>query len=348
LPRTIPVFILIDNSLLREALVRLIGKRADLSIVGEALAAEDSYLEIERVRPRVVLFDWSLPPLLSLELVRRISGREPRAGVLLMGMDDDEEVFMNCIRAGVSGYLLKSASAADVVSGIRAVANDEAVCPPRLLHVLFEQVAGGSRVTVPKPRIFLSYVMKDKELARELAAKISKQEFEVWSSDQAVLLGDNISLETARALEQSRAMVVLLSPDAVKSKQVLSEVDFALGSQNYRGRVIPVMLRPTEDIPWILRKFQIIRSTQDLDEVVREIIKALSRHEPREERLTTREQEVVALVAQGLANKDIGRRLGLSERTVKQHIHRILEKVGSGESARAEWLPLLRETGAQS
>ena len=108
------------------------------------------------------------------------------------------------------------------------------------------------------------------------------------------------------------------------------------------------MVRPARDIPWILRKFQIIRSTQDLDEVVREIIKALSRHEPREERLTTREQEVVALVAQGLANKDIGRRLGLSERTVKQHIHRILEKVGSGESARAEWLPLLRETGAQS
>lgn len=55
-------------------------------------------------------------------------------------------------------------------------------------------------------------------------------------------------------------MVVLLSPDSMKSEWVRGEIEYALGSRNYEGRLIPVLVRPTREIPWILREFQILQA----------------------------------------------------------------------------------------
>jgi DNA-binding NarL/FixJ family response regulator len=60
-------------------------------------------------------------------------------------MEDDEDQFLLAVRAGSSGYLLKDASAADVLSAVRSVSRGEAVCPPRLCLSLFKWVADESR-----------------------------------------------------------------------------------------------------------------------------------------------------------------------------------------------------------
>jgi DNA-binding NarL/FixJ family response regulator len=59
----------------------------------------------------------------------------------MIGMDADPETFLRGVREGVVGYILKDASALEVATAVRSVANDEAVCPPSLCLVLFEQVA---------------------------------------------------------------------------------------------------------------------------------------------------------------------------------------------------------------
>jgi DNA-binding NarL/FixJ family response regulator len=59
----------------------------------------------------------------------RIRDLNPSARVLMIGMDADEGAFLRAVGAGVHGYLLHEASAADLIAAIRAVARREAVCP---------------------------------------------------------------------------------------------------------------------------------------------------------------------------------------------------------------------------
>ena len=56
--------------------------------------------------------------------------------------------------------------------------------------------------------------------------------------------------------EIKRNMVVLISPDSMRSDHVRREIEYALGDPNYDGRVFPVEVRSTPDVPWILRKLK--------------------------------------------------------------------------------------------
>jgi DNA-binding NarL/FixJ family response regulator len=57
--------------------------------------------------------------------------------MVLIGMTKNDSEFLQCLRAGISGYLLREASAEDVLEGVRAVEAGEAVCPGALCSVLF-------------------------------------------------------------------------------------------------------------------------------------------------------------------------------------------------------------------
>jgi len=211
----IRVFLLIENRLLREALVRLFRKRSDLLVVGHSGQACITTTEVLESKCDVLVIasfyaNW-LPATFALECMGQLGFK-----VVLIGMDADEEQFMATVRAGVTGYLLKDASASDVVAAVRAVFRGEAVCPPQLCQVLFRFVV---------------------QMAREMPAQ---------------------------------------------------------------------------------------RST--------------SRPE-----LTLRQQQLVALVAKGLTNKEIASRLNLSEFTVRNHIHRILKQVDAG--SRSEAVETIRACG---
>jgi len=127
-------------------------------------------------------------------------------------------------------------------------------------------------------RIFISYTANDRNFAKELGAHLSKWGFEVWDPSEQLLPGDNWPLKIGEALEESRAMIVLLSPDSMKSEWVRHEIEYALGDRNYQGRVFPVVVRPTENIPWILNKFQILRANNNPAEISKRIASALGRN----------------------------------------------------------------------
>jgi len=139
------VSLVVENRLVRETLVRLLRKRSDLRVVGQGYSAEiiealDSQCDI------VVLDDLQMVSLFGPRLFGRQQAAGP-LGVVLIGMEEDEEQFLKAVRAGVSGYLLNDASASDVVAAVRAVARGEAVCPPRLCLALFRSAARTARET---------------------------------------------------------------------------------------------------------------------------------------------------------------------------------------------------------
>lgn len=79
-------------------------------------------------------------------------------------------------------------------------------------------------------KIFLSHAPEDKELARDLATRLSEHGFDVWFDEWQLMPGDNFAKRIGEALEESDAMVVLVSPAAMKSNWVRGEINFALGS----------------------------------------------------------------------------------------------------------------------
>lgn len=139
--RAVRIFLLVGNRLLRDTLLRLFRKPSDVSIVGQGSPSATPCTDVKESNCDVVLAD-SIPASSSGD-----AGPLgiPGAELLLVGMDDDEDQFLLAVRAGSSGYLLKDASASDVLSAVRSVSRGEAVCPPRLCLSLFKWVADESR-----------------------------------------------------------------------------------------------------------------------------------------------------------------------------------------------------------
>lgn len=138
---TVQVFILAENRLLREALTRILSKKSDLCVVGASAFSPDVVDQISKAAPDVLLSDSAAVALSDLRLVSEVRAAIPGLRVIMIGMDANPETFLRAVRDGVVGYVLKDASAMEVASAVRSVANDEAVCPPGLCLTLFERVA---------------------------------------------------------------------------------------------------------------------------------------------------------------------------------------------------------------
>jgi TIR domain len=124
-------------------------------------------------------------------------------------------------------------------------------------------------------KVFISYSGSDEKWADRLRSALAKYEVDVWDPASQIAPGDNWGLKYGKALENSDAVVVLISPASVKSDWVRHEIQYALSSAQFRDRLIPVLVRPTDEIPWILRKLKVIRASHSVDETARRIVNAL-------------------------------------------------------------------------
>ena len=141
LESAITVFLLAENRLLREALIRLLSKKDDIHIVGSGSYSLQILPQVLSAVPQVVVIDSVSRALWQDGIMRRLLDSKPQIKVLMIGMEADESVFLRMVREGVLGYVLSEASAADVWRAIRCVAAGEAVCPPSLSSALFRFVA---------------------------------------------------------------------------------------------------------------------------------------------------------------------------------------------------------------
>jgi DNA-binding NarL/FixJ family response regulator len=137
----IAVFILAENRLLREALTRLLSKKCDIRVAGACAFSPQIVEQVAEASPDVLLSDASAAALPDLQLIREVRAAVPGLKVVMIGMEASRDTFLQAVRDGVVGYVLKDASAMEVAAAVRAVASDQAVCPPDLCLTLFEYVA---------------------------------------------------------------------------------------------------------------------------------------------------------------------------------------------------------------
>jgi len=122
-------------------------------------------------------------------------------------------------------------------------------------------------------RVFLSYAAEDRKWAQELISSLQDAGLQVWDGAAELANGNNWFLETGKALEGANAMVVLLSPAAAKSEGLKREIDYALTSKRFKHRLIPVIVKPTAKIPWILQRLR--PETGDPSSVSKRIVRRL-------------------------------------------------------------------------
>jgi two-component system, NarL family, response regulator DevR len=137
----IKIFLLCENRLLREALLRILAKRNDLTVVGACCYSASALSGVVASEPRVVVLDslgLALGPTL---LLRHIHQSLPDARTVMIGMESQEADFLNAVREGVAGYVLREASAAEVSAALHTVAIGESVCPPCFMEKLFQHAA---------------------------------------------------------------------------------------------------------------------------------------------------------------------------------------------------------------
>ena len=138
----IRIYLLAQNRLVREVIVRMFRKRADFTVVGASHDATEAIEELTVILCDVLLLD-SLDALRAIGVQVNVAENVGNAKIVLFGMEEDSEHFLEAVRLGISGYLPNDASSAQMIAAVKSVMQGEAICPPKLCKSLFEHVAKG-------------------------------------------------------------------------------------------------------------------------------------------------------------------------------------------------------------
>jgi DNA-binding NarL/FixJ family response regulator len=171
----IRILIADDEALVRGGLRMILEAQPDLDVVGEASDGRDALTQIGELTPDLVLMDIRMPNLDGLEATRRLaSGSAPK--VLVLTTFDLDEYVYEAIRAGASGFLLKSAPPTQLVEGVRAVMAGDALLAPQITRRLLERFIERPPPSGRTPVELSDLTTRELEVLRLIAEGLSNAE----------------------------------------------------------------------------------------------------------------------------------------------------------------------------
>jgi DNA-binding NarL/FixJ family response regulator len=136
--RPLRILLVDDQQLIRLGMRMVLESYDDLEVVGEAADGREAIEATARLTPDVVLMDVRMPGLDGIEATRAIVAADPGSRIIILTTFDLDEYAFAGLAAGASGFLLKDAQPAELVSAIRAVASGDAAVSPRVTRKLLE------------------------------------------------------------------------------------------------------------------------------------------------------------------------------------------------------------------
>lgn len=118
----VTVVLVDDHALVRAGTAELLEREPDIEVVGQAGSGEEALPLVAERRPAVVVVDVQLPGMSGIDVVRALGERAPETRALVVSAYDDYPYVAAALEAGASGYLLKTASAEELVGAVRMVA----------------------------------------------------------------------------------------------------------------------------------------------------------------------------------------------------------------------------------
>jgi DNA-binding NarL/FixJ family response regulator len=127
---TIRILLADDHALVRQGTRRILEEHADLKVVGEAEDGEKALELVKHLSPDLAILDIRMPRLNGVDAVHQINECSPETKILVLSAYDDDEYILALMEAGVSGYILKTAQANELVDAVRDVSRGKNVLHP--------------------------------------------------------------------------------------------------------------------------------------------------------------------------------------------------------------------------
>ncbi len=134
----IRVLIVDDHVVVRAGIRLLLESQPDIEVAGEASDGREGLAQAQKLRPNVVLMDIAMPDMGGIEATQAIKETCPQVQVLALTMYEDAPYFFRMLQVGASGYVVKGADPSELLSAIRAVAQDKAYLFPSLTRKLLD------------------------------------------------------------------------------------------------------------------------------------------------------------------------------------------------------------------
>jgi DNA-binding NarL/FixJ family response regulator len=186
IPLVTRILIADDHSIVRSGLKKVLDSKPDMEVVAEA---EDGAEAVERALKEdvhLVILDVSMPRKTGIQAAAELHKRKPELRVLMLSMHDSEQFLFEALKAGASGYVLKSGADTDIVDAVRAaMRGDSYLYPSAVTTLVRDYVERGGRgeeqfdVLTPRELEVLKLIAEahtSKEIARMLWISIKTVE----------------------------------------------------------------------------------------------------------------------------------------------------------------------------
>lgn len=130
--KELKTYLVDDHAILREGLRHILTQIPQCKIVGESGDGAQALLDIEQLKPDLVLLDISLPTMSGIEIARRLRRYYPEMKIIVLSRHDNEEYVRQLLQYGIHGYVLKDDAGNDLIRAVTAVQNAETYLSPRI------------------------------------------------------------------------------------------------------------------------------------------------------------------------------------------------------------------------
>ncbi len=203
-----------DQAMVREGFAAVLAAQPGLLVVGQAADGADAVRQARHLQPDVILMDVRMPVMDGLQATRQIlraAASPARPRVLMLTTFDLDDYVYQALRAGASGFLLKDATAAELVNAVRVVAAGDALLAPSVTRRLIADFARQPRADPPFTPRLGALTQRETEVLRLIARGLSNTEI----SDTLVIAEQTTKTHVGRILAKldlrDRAQAVVLA-----------------------------------------------------------------------------------------------------------------------------------------
>lgn len=340
--KKIDLMLVDDHPMWRDTLRNLLLQSKVGSVVAEAGDGEAALAQAAATSPDLVIMDINLPTIDGIETTRQLLAIYPDIKVLVLSSSDDRAQVVDAVRAGACGYLLKTAAPPELVDAVRRIHIGEMVFPPSLATIVLDELRRVQEAKDPSLRVVIAdeEILPREGLDRLLTAAgfevvagtgdakgvlglLRDQRPDVAILDAGLAIGNrepSLAQEIRHQYPEIGLLVLSTDPVAAQAVALLSDGEGGIGY---------LLKRRISDIDEVT---DAIRRVADGESVVDPQVVSGLVDQPEKSAalgaLTDREQEVLALMAEGHSNQAIAAKLFLGSKTVETHVSRIFMKLG--------------------
>jgi DNA-binding NarL/FixJ family response regulator len=137
---TISVVLADDHAMVREALAQILQESGSLRVVGQAAGGPQALEAVSRLRPDVLILDYTMPDLDTPQAIESLLRRWPTLKIIILTVHENIHYAVKVLECGALGYVVKSAAVAELVEAVKSVVSGQIYISPKVSERVFQHL----------------------------------------------------------------------------------------------------------------------------------------------------------------------------------------------------------------